>query len=129
MGHLLRGGALAAAFLVVAGCDMGQRAEERALIAQFDMIGSRDGFVAAAVGPQWRSDEITVRFREDGTLRGNINGVLVTGQWEWRGAEICSTYRVSDAGGTTCSQVGIKPGELLVIPRSGAGAPYTYVAV
>lgn len=129
MGQALHAVTLAAALFAAAGCDLGQRAEERALIAEFDIIGSREGFVAAAVGPEWRSDEITVRFRDDGTLRGDINGVPVTGQWEWRGQEICSTFRVSDAGGTGCSRVGTKPGELLVVPRSGAGAPYTYRAV
>lgn len=116
----------AAALLAIAGCEPASRAEEQALIAEFDLIDTREGFVSAAVGPEWRSDEISVRFRDDGTLRGDINGVPVTGQWQWQGDTICSTFRVSDSGGTGCSRVGIKPGELLVIPGSGAGAPYTY---
>lgn len=129
MDQAVRAMSLAAALAALAACDPGQRADEQALIAEFDLIGSRDGFVSAAVGPQWRSDEITVRFSENGTLRGDINGVPVTGQWEWRDDEVCTAFRVSDAGGSGCSQVGIKPGELLVIPRSGEGAPYTYTEV
>ena len=103
MDQAVRAVTLAAALVEVAACDLGQRADEQALI--------------------------TVRFSENGTLRGDINGVPVTGQWEWRDDEGCTAFRVSDAGGSGCSQVGIKPGELLVIPRSGEGAPYTYTEV
>lgn len=129
MRQALQAAAIGAALVFLAGCETDQRGEEQALIAQFDMIESRAAFVAAAVGPNWSSDEISVRFREDGSLRGDINGVPVTGQWEWRDGAVCSTFRVSDSGGTGCSKVGSKPGELLVVPFAGEGAPYTYRSV
>lgn len=117
-----------AAMLGVTGCSRGPTAEERALIAEFDMITTQDDFEAAVIGTLWRSDEITVRFSEDGTLSGDINGVPVTGSWTWRGETVCTAFRVSDSGGAGCSLVGIQPGALLVVPGSGEGAPYTYTA-
>jgi len=113
---------------ILAGCSMAERGEEQTLISQFDMIGTRDGFVSAVVGQNWRSDAINLSFGSDGTMSGDINGVPVRGNWEWQGDQVCTNFRVSDSGGAGCAKVGTKPGEMLVIPRSGTGAPYTYRA-
>lgn len=109
------------------GCTAQQSPEEQALIDAFEPIETREAFVAFAVGPRWRSDEIKVSFDADGGLSGDINGVAVTGTWLWQGDQICTTFLAADAGGEGCSKLGSRPGELLVIPRGGSGAPYTYV--
>ncbi|MCV6596727.1 MAG: hypothetical protein OIF40_06565 [Mangrovicoccus sp.] len=120
---------IAALAVCVTGCGIAERGDEQALIAEFDMIEDRAEFVSAVVGKNWQSDAINLRFGKDGTMRGDINGVPVTGAWEWHSGQVCTNFQVSDSGGAGCAKIGTKPGEMLVIPRSGTGAPYTYRAI
>ncbi|MEM1361905.1 MAG: hypothetical protein AAGF94_09355 [Pseudomonadota bacterium] len=112
---------------ILLGCTMERSPDEQALIDAFEPINTREGFVAFAVGPRWTNDEIKVSFDADGGLSGDINGVAVTGTWIWQNDQICTTFLAADAGGEGCSKLGSRPSELLVIPRGGSGAPYTYV--
>lgn len=115
--------------LAVTGCSFQAKRDEAALRSGFTPMTTRADFVENTSGRQWQSDEILVRFQPDGTLVGEVNGVPVSGTWTWANAMLCSDFRVGDSGGDGCSQVGIKPGELLAVPLSGTGAPYTYTEV
>lgn len=114
------------ACLALAACGLPDRRAEAELKAQFDPVETRADFVARATGRAWQSDEIRVRFAPDGTLAGEVNGVPVTGDWRWQDRLLCTAFHVGDSGGDGCSEIGIRPGEMLVVPLSGRGAPYTY---
>lgn len=136
-----------AAICLTAGCATDVAREEAALRAQFTPLQTRAQFVRAAAGQLWRSEEILVRFSGDGTLAGEIDGVAVTGTWAWQGDLFCSSFRVADAGGAGCAEVGIRaagavpqdelpmgapprdrPAALLIVPRDGTGAPMVWEA-
>lgn len=129
MGQSMRFTILCLCALSLAACGMETSREESELMSQFTPITTRDGFVANVVGRQWQSDEIRVTFAKGGGLTGTVNGIEVTGGWTWAGDQFCSNFRVADSGGQGCSKLGIKPGELLVVPLEGAGAPYTWTEV
>lgn len=125
MGHFK----LIAAGLVLGACSFQAAREEATLRSEFTPVVTEAAFVESVANRQWQSDEIRVRFLPGGQLTGEVNGVAVTGDWRWSDTLLCSDFRVGDAGGDGCSEIGIKPGELLVVPLSGAGAPYTYTQV
>jgi hypothetical protein len=118
--------ALAVAFAAVAGCGLEEAKEEADLKAQFTPITTRQEFIDIAVGPQWQSDEIVASFAPDGGLIGEINGVPVTGSWDWQNGQFCMDFRVATSGGTGCSTLGHRADEILVTPLGGRGAPYSY---
>lgn len=115
--------------LAVAGCSLVERQEERALEAGFDPITTEAQFIDQVVGQDWQSDEIRVTYAADGTLSGEINGVEGKGIWHWDNDLFCSAFIVGDSGGEGCAKLGIRPGELLVIPNGGRGAPFVYTAI
>lgn len=112
--------------VALAGCSIASSGDEAALKAQYDPVTTRDAFVSKAAGRPWQSDEVVVRFSGDGSLSGSVNGVPVTGEWTWQGSQFCTTFRVGDSGGDGCSEVRIRPDELLIVPRDGTGAPVVY---
>ncbi|QDY69434.1 hypothetical protein FPZ52_07205 [Qingshengfaniella alkalisoli] len=103
--------------------------QEQELRSQYTPVTTRAQFVEIAVGHQWQSDEIRATFGEDGAISGGINGVPLTGTWKWDGSQFCMTFRVATSGGNGCSKLGYKPGEILVTPLHGFGAPYAYTRV
>jgi hypothetical protein len=125
----MRTATLIMAGLILGGCSIQTGRDEASLRAQFTPVADEAGFVQQVTGRDWQSDEIRVRFLPDRRLSGTVNGVPVTGNWRWSDGLLCSDFRVGDSGGDGCSEIGIKPGELLVVPLSGSGAPYTYTEV
>lgn len=113
----------------LAACSMQTAREEAALKAEFTPVTTRAAFVEQVAGKSWQSDEIRVSFTPDGQVRGEVNGVPVTGTWRWSGELFCTGFHVGDSGGDGCAQVGIRPGTLLAVPLSGKGAPYTYTEI
>ena len=122
MKHLIA--ALPALTLMACGAAMPR--EDAALIAQYEPLTTEAAFLEHVGDSRWRSDEITVSFQPDGTLAGAVNGVPASGVWDWRGDLFCFGFTVGDTGGLGCSEVRAGPGEMLVVPREGRGAPYVY---
>ncbi|MFV0244788.1 MAG: hypothetical protein ACK5IB_07195 [Qingshengfaniella sp.] len=114
--------------LALAGCSLAQLKEERALEATFEPITTQEAFLAQGVGRVWKNDEITIVYEADGQMRGDANGVQGTGKWWWDDDLMCSTVLIGDSGAEDCVKLGIKPGEMMVIPLRGWGAPFVYTA-
>lgn len=116
------------ALLALAACTPERPPAETALISKFTPLTTQEEFVAKVVGKPWKQTGISVHFLRDGTLGGMVGREPLSGTWTWKDGQLCALYRASDAGGDGCAKVGLRPGEMLMVPRNGTGAPMVYQA-
>ena len=126
--RILRNVIVVGACALLSACAIDERAEEAELISHYEPVTTQADFEARVIGRHWKSGPADVTFAKDGSLSGNIDGVPVNGTWVWDDGMLCTAFRAADSGGEGCSKLRHRGDEMLVIPRGGTGAPYTYTA-